>query len=75
MTRRQDRMRIARTARTALLALGATALLSAAESAPAQATDIDDYRWNHDRADCRVIETHTTNRWGEDVTVRRRVCP
>jgi hypothetical protein len=22
-----------------------------------------------------TIETHTTTRWGEDVTVRRRVCP
>lgn len=24
--------------------------------------------------DCRVIITHHTNRWGNDVTVRRRVC-
>jgi hypothetical protein len=36
---------------------------------------MDNYRWDHDRAaDCRVIETRTTNRWGDDVTIRRRVC-
>lgn len=72
MAPREDCMRIAR---TALVALAAIALVSVAESTFARATDIDDYRWNHDRSDCRVIETHTTNRWGEDVTVRRRVCP
>jgi hypothetical protein len=64
-----------RIARTAGVALGAIALFTVAESTSGRATDIDDYRWNHDRSDCRVIETHTTNRWGEDVTVRRRVCP
>jgi hypothetical protein len=30
--------------------------------------DRDDY------AGCRTIVTHRTNRFGEDVTVRRRVC-
>jgi hypothetical protein len=55
-------------------ALGTLALLTVAGSPAAQATDIDDYRWDHARADCRVVETRTTNRWGEDVTVRRRVC-
>jgi hypothetical protein len=30
--------------------------------------DRDDY------AGCRTIVTHRTNRYGEDVTVRRRVC-
>ena len=65
-----------RIVRTAVMALGAIALFAVAGStSSARATDIDDYRWNHDRADCRVIETRTTNRWGEDVTVRRRVCP
>jgi hypothetical protein len=64
-----------RIARTAVVALGAIALATVARSTAARATDIDDYRWNHDRADCRVVETHTTNRWGDDVTVRRRVCP
>lgn len=24
--------------------------------------------------DCRVVITHRTNRFGEDVTVRRRIC-
>jgi hypothetical protein len=24
--------------------------------------------------DCRVVVTHHTNRFGEDVTVRRRIC-
>jgi hypothetical protein len=61
-------------ARTALVALGAIACFAVTESTSARATDVDDYRWNHDRADCRVIETRTTNRWGDDVTIRRRVC-
>jgi hypothetical protein len=64
-----------RIVRTAVVALGAITLFAATESTSVRATDIDDYRWNHDRSDCRVIETRTTNRWGEDVTVRRRVCP
>jgi hypothetical protein len=64
-----------RLARTALMALGAIALFAGAESTSARATDFDNYRWDHDRAaDCRVIETRTTNRWGDDVTIRRRVC-
>jgi hypothetical protein len=61
--------------RTGAVALGAIALFAVGQSTSARATDIDDYRWNHDRPDCRVIETRTTNRWGEDVTVRRRICP
>jgi hypothetical protein len=24
--------------------------------------------------DCRIVVTHRTNRFGEDVTVRRRIC-
>jgi hypothetical protein len=63
-----------RIAVTVVVALGAIALVSVAESTSSRATDIDDFRWNHDRADCPVIETHTTNRWGDDVTIRRRVC-
>ena len=31
-------------------------------------------RYYRDRDDCRTIITHRTNRYGEDVTVRRRVC-
>ncbi len=42
--------------------------------APANAADMDDFRWDHDRGDCRVIEIQTTNRWGTDITIRRRVC-
>jgi hypothetical protein len=55
-------------------ALGAVAFFSLSGPTPAHATDMDDYRWDHDRADCRVIETRTVNRWGDDVTIRRRVC-
>jgi hypothetical protein len=55
-------------------ALGAVAFFSLSGPTPAHATDMDDYRWDHDRADCRVIETRTVNRWGDEVTVRRRVC-
>ena len=55
-------------------ALAAIALFAVSGSAPARATDFDDYRWDHGRADCRVVETRSTNRWGEEVTVRRRVC-
>jgi hypothetical protein len=58
----------------ATAALGTLALLNVAGPPGARATDIDNYRWDHDRADCRVVETHTTNRWGVDVTVRRRIC-
>jgi hypothetical protein len=34
----------------------------------------DYYRgYDHDRT-CRVIVTHHFNRWGNEVTVRRRIC-
>ena len=38
-----------------------------------------DHRYNYrdsdeDYGSCRTIVTHRTNRYGEDVTVRRRVC-
>src|SRR5712675_869466 len=68
----ENRMKMAMTAAAA--ALGAVALLAVSGPSPAPAYDMDDYRWDHDRFDCRVIEIRTTNRWGEDVTVRRRVC-
>jgi hypothetical protein len=35
------------------------------------------HRWDHrhyDRGECRTIIDHRVNRWGEDVTVRRRIC-
>jgi len=59
-----------RTAITA--ALSSVALFSV--SSPARATDMDNFRWDEFRGNCRVIETHTINRWGDDVTVRTRVC-
>ena len=55
-------------------ALGMLALIGLAGSKPAGATDVDNYRWNHNRSDCRMVETRTTNRWGDDVTIRRLVC-
>lgn len=55
-------------------ALVTVGLYGVAGSTSALATDIDDYRWDHDRPGCRIIETRSTNRWGDDVTVRRRIC-
>jgi hypothetical protein len=57
----------------------ATALFAAVAvfnlgSTPVHATDMVDYRANHDQAGCRVVEIQTTNRWGTDVTIRRLVC-
>jgi hypothetical protein len=51
-----------------------TALLGIAGSTPARATDIDVYRADHESGNCRVVETTTTNRWGDEVTIRQRVC-
>lgn len=66
-------------------ALGVLALF--AISGSASADDIDDYRWHNSRglypwspswdpgrSNCRVVELRTTNRWGTDVTIHRRVC-
>jgi hypothetical protein len=66
-------------------ALGTIALFDLSVSALAD--DIQDYRWynsqrlypwnpswNAGRSNCRVVEVHTTNRWGTDVTVHRRIC-
>jgi len=58
----------------------ATALFAAAVtvfnpgSSPARAADMVDFRTDHFGANCRIVETQTTNRWGTDVTVRRLVC-
>jgi hypothetical protein len=35
--------------------------------------DRDRYYRSYNR-DCRVVITHRTNRFGEDVSVRRRIC-
>jgi hypothetical protein len=32
------------------------------------------YEYGDERRDCRVIITHHTNRFGEDVEERRRIC-
>ena len=57
-----------------IAAVLATALSGLAGSTPARATDIDVYRTDHEGANCRVVETRTTNRWGDEVTIRQRVC-
>jgi uncharacterized membrane protein len=54
-------------------AFGSAALL-ATSAGSSQATDIDVYRADHERSNCRVVETRTTNRWGDEVTIRQRVC-
>ena len=51
-----------------------TALLGIVGPTSVQATDIDVYRTDHGRTDCRVVETRTTNRWGDEVTIHQRVC-
>jgi hypothetical protein len=32
------------------------------------------YEYNNESENCRVVITHRTNRFGEDVEVRRRIC-
>ncbi len=66
--------------------LGAVALFSVSGSISAQAADVNDYRWQHSQGlypwspswsqgfNCRVVEIHTTNRWGNDLLIRRRIC-
>ena len=55
-------------------ALFATLTVLNLASPPVYAADMDDYRATRDLGACRVVETHTTNRWGTDITVRRMVC-
>jgi hypothetical protein len=55
-------------------ASAAITLLATAGSTPARASEIEIYRTNHEGADCRMVETRTTNRWGDEVTIRQRVC-
>jgi hypothetical protein len=54
--------------------LAAIALFNLSGSTPAHATDMVDFRSDRDRSDCRVVEIRTINRWGDDVTIQRRVC-
>jgi hypothetical protein len=61
--------------RTAIAAaVLSVALFSVSGPSPAHATDMDSFRSDDFRGNCRVVETHTINRWGDDVTVRTRVC-
>ena len=66
-------------------AVGAVALFGGSGSTSAE--DMNDYRWHNSRglypwspswdpsrSNCRVVDIQTTNRWGTDVTVHRRVC-
>jgi len=52
----------------------AIALWAIAASTTAQAGEIEVYRSDHERPDCRMVETRTTNRWGNEVTIRQRMC-
>jgi hypothetical protein len=58
----------------AAAAFGAAVVFGVGGSTSARATEIEVYRTDHVGSNCRVIETHTTNRWGDDVTIRQRVC-
>jgi hypothetical protein len=65
-----------------ILALAAALTLAAGAASTAKAVEFDvgphrhGYYESYDRYrnNCRVIIDHRTNRFGEDVTVRRRVC-
>jgi hypothetical protein len=73
-----------------ILALAALVTLSAGAVTAANAVEFgvgpngvyvgpDRDRYYHERyyddyGNCRVVITHRTNRFGEDVTVRRRIC-
>ena len=67
-----------------LLALSAFAALLAGTMASANALEVHvgtggvyvapHHRYYDYYGNCRVVITHRVNRWGEDVTVRRRIC-
>ncbi len=52
----------------------AIALSGVAGSTSAPASEIEVYRTDHTGADCRMVETTTINRWGDEVRIRQRVC-
>ncbi len=58
--------------------LAAAALFAVTAPISAQAVELDvgpgGVHVERHRSDCRVIIDHHTNRYGEEVTVRRRVC-
>ena len=55
-------------------AFGAAALFGLVGASPAHAGEIEIYRTDHDGPYCRFVETRTVNRWGNEVTIRQRVC-
>ena len=66
-----------------LFALSAVIALAAGSVGVANALDfgvgpngvyVGPHRHYYDRDDCRMMITHHTNRFGNDVTVRQRVC-
>jgi hypothetical protein len=73
-----------------MLALAALAALTAGAATTANAVEFGvgpngvyvgpdrpyyrDYGYDRDYGNCRVVITHRTNRYGENVEVRRRVC-
>ncbi len=71
-----------------ILAVAALLTLAAGAAAPAKAVEFgvgpggvyvgphrDRYYESYDQyRNCRVVITHRTNRFGEDVVVRRRIC-
>jgi hypothetical protein len=58
----------------AAAAFGALALFGLAGASAARADAIDVYRTDHDGPYCRVVETQTINRWGNEVTIRQHIC-
>jgi len=70
--------------RRAITAAAFAAIALAGMSGPIAAQDIYDYNWHNSRglypwspssrSNCRVVDIQTTNRWGTDMTVHRRVC-
>lgn len=73
-----------------ILAFAAALTLAAGAATTAQAVEFDvgpggvrvgphryhdyDYRYGERSGNCRIVIDHRTNRFGEDVTVRRRIC-
>jgi hypothetical protein len=67
---REDGMNIALTVTVS----AAMSLLAIVGSTAVRASEIEVYRADHERADCRMVEMRTINRWGDEVTIRQRVC-
>lgn len=66
-----------------LLAFSALTALTVGSIATASAQEIHvgpggvffgPHRHYYDYGNCRTVITHRTNEWGNDVTIRRRIC-